>query len=56
MLGMMVLGVWELVLYRVYVRVTMIQNIKVKNNQIVSQTGFLKILVHMAPRTTCACG
>ena len=29
-LGVVVVGVWELVLYRVYVCVTMIQNIKVK--------------------------
>ena len=52
------LGVWKLVLYRVYVRVTMIQNIKVKNICIVSQKGSLEILVRMAipTRTTFAGG
>ena len=58
MLGFVGVRVWELVLYRVYVSVTMIQNIKVKNICIVSQTESLKILVHMAiPMcTTCARG
>ena len=46
--------VWELVLCRVYVSAKMIQNIKVKNICIVSQTEFLEILVRMAipTRTT----
>ena len=35
-------------MYRVYVHVTMIQNIKVKNICIASQTGSLKILVRIA--------
>ena len=58
MLGVVVLGVWELVLYRVYMRMTMIQNIKAKNICIVSQTGSLKVFVRMAipTHTTCACG
>ena len=58
MLGFGGVRVWELVLYRVYVSVTMIQNIKVKNICIVSQTESLEILVRMAipTRTICVRG